>query len=277
MPVAEVAELVVKLQEIGVATGENMDIGLVNAGRKSVMRRCMPHRQRRKMNPTAVHLDESRLFIQLGEMGGIDSAHWILDSGVTNHMTDMRNVFSDIDFRVHGTVHFGDGLVASMDGRGTILIKCKNGGHKALTGVYYIPHLTVNIISLGQLELVAYKIMPHGGFLKLWDRAGTLAANVKHAPNRLYIVYRDVDGPVCLAAQGASPAWHWHARYGYLNFHTLRRLAEGEMVSALPQIDHVNPVCNGFLARKQKCATFPCVARYRMIEKLELVHGDLCG
>jgi hypothetical protein len=277
MPIVEVAELVVKLQEMGIATGENMDIGLVNARRKSMMRRCMPRRQRRKMNLTVVHLDESRLFIHLGEKGGIDSACRILASGVTNHTTGMCNVFSGIDFRVHGMIHFGNGSMASMEGCGTILVKCKNGGHKALTGVYYIPHLAVNIISLGQLEPVAYKIVLHGGFLKPWDWAGTLAANVKRASNRLYILYLNVDGPVCMAAQGASLVWHWHARYGHLNFHTLRQLAEGEIVSAQPQIDHVNQVSNGFLARKQKCATFPCVARYHATEKLELVHGDLCG
>jgi hypothetical protein len=47
------------------------------------------------------------------------------------------------------------------------LIKCKIGGHKALTGVYYIPCLTVNIINLGQLDEAAYKIMLNASFLKL--------------------------------------------------------------------------------------------------------------
>jgi hypothetical protein len=51
--------------------------------------------------------------------------------------------------------------------QGVILIKCKIGGHKALTGVYYIPCLTVNIINLGQLDEAAYKIMLNASFLKL--------------------------------------------------------------------------------------------------------------
>jgi uncharacterized membrane protein YgcG len=98
---------------------------------------------------SAVHLDEGKLFVQLRENGGGDGARWILDSGATNHMTGMRAVFSEIDLRVHGTVHFGDGSVTNIEGRGTILIKCKTGGHKALTGVYYIPRLKANIVSLG--------------------------------------------------------------------------------------------------------------------------------
>jgi hypothetical protein len=59
----------------------------------------------------------------------------------------------------------------NIEGRGTILIKCKTSGHKALTNVYYISCLTVNIVSLRQLEEAGYKIVLHGGFLKLWTMA----------------------------------------------------------------------------------------------------------
>jgi hypothetical protein len=121
---------------------------------------------------SAVHLDEGKLFVQLGENGGGDGARWILDSGATNHMTGVRAVFSEIDLRVHGTVRFGDGSVINIVGRDTILIKCKTGGLKALTGVYYIPRLKANIISLVQMEEAGYKIVLESGFLKLWNHAG---------------------------------------------------------------------------------------------------------
>jgi hypothetical protein len=158
-------------------------------------------------HPGTVHLDESKLFVQLGENGGGDSARWILDSGATNHMTGLQEVFSKIDLGVHDTVRFGDGSVVNIEGHGSILIKCKTGGHNALTGVYYIPRLMVNIINLGQLLEAAYKIVLHDGFLRLWDRVGTLVAKEKCGSNRLYILYLDVDRPVCLVAQGTSPAW----------------------------------------------------------------------
>jgi hypothetical protein len=58
-------------------------------------------------------------------------------------------VFYEIDLKVHGTIHFRDGSVANIEGCDMILIKCKSGGHKTLTGVYYIPRLTANIVSLG--------------------------------------------------------------------------------------------------------------------------------
>jgi esterase/lipase superfamily enzyme len=87
----------------------------------------------------------------------------------SNNMINLCGVFSEIDLGVHGMLCFRDGSVTNIKGHDTVLIKCRIGGHRALTGVYHIPHLTTNIISLSQLEEASYKILLHGGFLKLWD------------------------------------------------------------------------------------------------------------
>ena len=60
-------------------------------------------------------------------------------------------------------MRFGDGSVAEIEGRGTVLFQCKNGKHRSFTGVYFIPRLTVNIVSLGQLEVAGFAIhLNHG-------------------------------------------------------------------------------------------------------------------
>lgn len=85
-----------------------------------------------------------------------DTRQWVLDTGATNHMSGTRPAFSEIDSNVRGTVKFGDGSVVQIEGVGTVLFSCKNGEHHAFTDVYYIPKLTTNIISLGQLEEAGY-------------------------------------------------------------------------------------------------------------------------
>lgn len=80
-----------------------------------------------------------------------------------------------------------------------------------------------------------------------------------------------------MAANGTETAWRWHARFGHLNFQALRRLAQAEMVRGLPVIDHVDQLCDGCLAGKQRRVPFPDKARFRAQDALELVHGDLCG
>ena len=64
-------------------------------------------------------------------------------------MTGERSVFSNLDKGVHGTVRFGDGSVIDIEGRSMILFSYKNGEHQKLVGVYFIPKLTADIISLG--------------------------------------------------------------------------------------------------------------------------------
>jgi len=117
----------------------------------------------------AVHLNEDKLYIQLGEKGDGDTALWILDTGVTNHMTGARSAFAELDSGVRGSVRFGDRSTVDIEGRGTVLFRCKTGEHQRLTGVYHIPRLTANIISLGQLEEEGFKILLENGALKIWD------------------------------------------------------------------------------------------------------------
>jgi hypothetical protein len=49
------------------------------------------------------------------------------------------------------------------------------------------------------------------------------------------------------------------------------------LLKGLPHIDHVDQVCDSYLTGKQRRATFLTVAKFYAEEKLELVHGDLCG
>jgi transposase InsO family protein len=49
------------------------------------------------------------------------------------------------------------------------------------------------------------------------------------------------------------------------------------MVRGLPQIDYVDQVCDSCLTGKQRRQSFPSKAKYRAAQKLELVHGDICG
>jgi hypothetical protein len=81
-----------------------------------------------------------------------DHQRWILDTRATNHMSGVRSAFTEINFGVRGSIKFGDGSVVEIEGRGTILFLGKSGEHRWLQGVYYIPKLRENIISLGQLD-----------------------------------------------------------------------------------------------------------------------------
>lgn len=83
--------------------------------------------------------------------------------------------------------------------------------------------------------------------------------------------------PICLVASSTDAAWRWLAHFGHLNFQALQRMSQGDMVRGLPAIDHIDQLCDGCLAGKQRWAPFPEEAKYRAHAAFELVHGDICG
>ncbi|KAJ4740894.1 Transposon Ty1-H Gag-Pol polyprotein [Rhynchospora pubera] len=229
------------------------------------------------LEKTAQYYKEENMQLFLGVNESEKQNLWYLDSGATNHMTGCKENFTELDTSVAGTVKFGDGSMVSIYGRGTVLLQGRMGEHKALTDVYYIPKLTSNIISLGQLEEQGCRIMLENGQLKVFDREEQLLIRVKRARNRLYILNLDVTQPICLKTHLNNEDWLWHARYGHLNFQALRTLSQKELVAGLPLVNHAEQVCSGCLVGKQRRSPFPQEAMFRAKEVLELVHGDLCG
>ena len=83
---------------------------------------------------------------------------------------------------VCGSVRFGDGSVVEIEGRDTIVLTCKNREHRALTGVYFIPRLTANIISLGQLDEVGSWVEIDAGILRNFDHKHRLLTSIRRSP-----------------------------------------------------------------------------------------------
>jgi hypothetical protein len=54
-----------------------------------------------------------------------ESKRWVLDSGMSNHVTRVRDAFVELDSNVRGTVKFGDGSVVEIEGVGIVLFVCK--------------------------------------------------------------------------------------------------------------------------------------------------------
>ncbi|WVZ95085.1 LOW QUALITY PROTEIN: hypothetical protein U9M48_040890 [Paspalum notatum var. saurae] len=228
----------------------------VEAGEPALLmaQACAVNSEAEEAKHAPVRLEEPRAQVHLGKEEGDEEAteRWYLDSGASNHMT--------------GSL-----------GRGTILFSCSNGGHRALTGGYYIPRLRSNIVSLGQLDERGCKVLIDDGVLRIRDREQKLLVKVSRSKNRLYVMKLTIARPVCLAARHEEAAWRWHARFGHLSFDALGRMARKGMVRGLPEIEHVSELCDSCLAGKQRRAPFPKTANYRAQDPLELVHGDLCG
>jgi hypothetical protein len=108
---------------------------------------------------------------------------------------------------MRGSVKFGDGSVMAIHGCGTVIFSGRNGEHKGLDGVYYIPKLRNSIISIGQLDKIGSKIHIEDGVLRIRDRESWLLARVPRSGNRLSVLRLEVARPVCLTTCRGDDAW----------------------------------------------------------------------
>ncbi|XP_066365003.1 uncharacterized protein [Miscanthus floridulus] len=134
---------------------------------------------------------------------------------------------------------FGDGSTTRIEGIGTVLLSYKNDEHRAIANVYYLPHLTANIISIGQLDEIGYQVLVEDGVMRVRDEERRLLAKIHHNLGWLYMLDVDIVRPVCLAAQGDKEAWVWHARFGHLHFTALHKMGRDGLVRGLPLLTQV--------------------------------------
>jgi transposase InsO family protein len=224
-----------------------------------------------------VHLNEPKVFAVFDGSPDPDPARWILDTGASNHMSGSKAAFAHLDSGIHGSVRFGDGSTAQIEGSGTVLFTGKNGEHQTLSNVYYLPRITANIISVGQLDETGYQVLVEDGFMRIRDEERRLLAKIPRSPGRLYVLTVNIARPVCLAARADDEAWTWHTRFGHANFTALRKMARQELVRGMPTLNQKEQLCDACLAGKQRRAPFPQKALRRSPEPLQLLHGDLCG
>jgi transposase InsO family protein len=192
-------------------------------------------------------------------------------------MTGARGAFSELDAGVCSTVRFGDRSVVCIEGCGTVILSNRSGEHHAFTGVYFIPKLKTNILSVGQLDEIGFQVLIDSGVLSIKDTERRLVAKIPRASNWLYVLHANLARPVCYLARAEKDSWRWHACLGHLDFQALKKMANEQWVHGLLKIQQVDQLCDGCLAGKHRRTPFLEQAQYISKEALELVHGDLCG
>jgi hypothetical protein len=113
--------------------------------------------------------------------------------------------------------------VAWIEGCGTVMFMCKNGKSRSFDEVYFIPRMMTNIMSVGQLDEIDYKIDIDTSVMKIREPGSLLLAKVKREANRLYILHLKFMQPTCLAVRGHDDEvmWCWYERFGHVNMAAL--------------------------------------------------------
>ena len=125
-------------------------------------------------------------------------------------MSGSRTAFTNLDTSVTGSIRFGDGSIAHIMSTGTVLFHCRNDEHWALSNVYFLPCLTANIISVGQLDKSGYQVLVEHGVMWVRDEDRCLLAKIPRSSAPMYTLVVTIGRPVCLVARTDDDAWRWH-------------------------------------------------------------------
>ncbi|GKU98369.1 hypothetical protein SLEP1_g11381 [Rubroshorea leprosula] len=222
--------------------------------------------------------DSSHALLMVTAVGETPNFHtWFLDTGCTNHMSGKRELFADLDESFRTKVKFADDRTIPVTGKGRILINLKNGDHKYISDVFYVPGMKSNLLSVGQLLEKGYVMSLRDDQFSILDKQGTLIIKAPLSKNRMFQV--DISGGTynCLNAIIKDESWLWHLRFGHLNFQSLKLLAQGQMVKGLPSIHNPDQLCEACTLGKHHRMPFAAEHQQRATQPLELVHSDVCG
>lgn len=90
---------------------------------------------------------------------------WFLDSGCSNHMCGIREIFFDLDSNFRKSVKLGNDSSLIVLGKGNIRMDVK-GIMQIITGVFYVPELKNNLLSIGQLQEKGLAVLMQQGKCK---------------------------------------------------------------------------------------------------------------
>lgn len=147
-----------------------------------------------------------------------------------------KELFTDLDESVRSKVKFVDDSSILVMGKGKIFIKLKNGDHKYISDVFYVPGMKSILLTIGQLLEKGYAMSIQNKQLSILDKRGTLILKTPLTINRMFRIDISSGHYSCLNAIVKDESWLWHLRYGHLNFRSLKLLAQENMVTGLPSI-----------------------------------------
>ncbi|CAH9081524.1 unnamed protein product [Cuscuta europaea] len=230
-----------------------------------------------KQEQKSNYAEQENLFLAQHSCDNSSSQVWYVDSGCSNHMTSSKCIFMDLDDSKRSTVRLGDGKHLTVEGLGTISLQTEQGKTKLLHNVQYVPELTHNLLSVGQLLSGGYSVIFEMNMCVIKDKkSGETLIRILMGKNKVFPLDLTGSGSQALVVRGEENAKLWHLRYGHLNLHSLKLLSTKEFVHGLPSIGSLE-FCEGCVYGKQAHLPFPKDRARRAGECLQLVHADLCG
>jgi hypothetical protein len=183
---------------------------------------------------------------------------WFLDSACSNHMTCSKDWFVNLDETYTHTVKLGNDLRLEVKGIGDIRLEVE-GILQLITRVYFVPALTSNLLSMGQLQEKNLTIVIKQGKYRVYHPTRGQIVSSTMTKNRMFIVQatkRHLQTH-CLKVSEVENTQVWHMRFGHCNFKSVRAMQYRQLVQGLPKMAQHTKVCEVCKLGKQQREQIP--------------------
>ncbi|KAG8368575.1 hypothetical protein BUALT_Bualt15G0059800 [Buddleja alternifolia] len=153
---------------------------------------------------------------------------WIIDSGVSYHITPHRDMFTSYTSGNFGRVRMANHGVTEVIGMGNINLETDTGCRLILRDVRHIPDIRLNIISTSKLDDDGYVSNFGEGKWKLTK--GSLITAKGKKKNSLYLMQAKLSNGEVNAAVNNSSIELWHKRLGHLSQKGMQLLAKKKLL-----------------------------------------------
>nr|GEV22394.1 hypothetical protein [Tanacetum cinerariifolium] len=159
-----------------------------------------------------------------------------VDSVCSKHMTGNIKLLTNFVWKFLGTVRFGNDHIAAILGYGDL-----KWGSITITRVYFIEGLGHNLFLVGQFCDADLEVAFRKNTCFIGDLDGVDLLKGNRSINIYTINLYDMASasPICLMARATpTKSWLWHQRLSHLNFDTINKLANNDLVSGLPKFKY---------------------------------------
>ncbi|KAH9704543.1 hypothetical protein KPL70_011512 [Citrus sinensis] len=235
---------------------------------------CKNKQQEGHQAQAAEQQQDEQLFVVSCFSSNSSSDDWLIDSGCTNHMSFDESLFKEVNKSEVSRVKVGNGQYIEVKGKGTVAIK-SSAGIKFISDVLLVPKIDRNLLSVGQLLEKGYSVVFKNKICVITDPNGVVLFSVKMNSKSFSLSWNKDE---CSAYQCTlNQAELWHKRMGHFHYSALDYMQKNDLVQGMTFNGGGASVCGVCQLGKQARLSFPVNKAWRAVEKLQLIHTDVCG
>ena len=237
-----------------------------------------------KKGKSQANLAEDDLCAVVSEvnMVGSNPREWYYDTGATRHICSDKGMFTTYqESKSDEKLFMGNSSSSTVEGTGKVILRLTSGKELTLNNVMHVPDIRKNLISGTLLSKNGFGVnfnsdklvlSKHGVYLgKGYVKDGLVKMNVMTVLPKSDVTASTSMNKNKSIAYVVESFNIWHERLGHVNYKSISRLINMNMI---PKCKLSKEKCEVCVQAKLTKSPFPHVER--TTEPLGLIHTDLC-